>query len=99
MRPHPSRLSGRVIHCLTLPTELQRQTFQLDSGARAVLSKQWDPHYTEIFSANDPGEPPLIGGLLVAQHGKGNTSTSMAGIVELRAGVPELIACCEYDFR
>jgi len=51
--------------------------------------KQWDPHYAEIFSTNDPGESPLIGGLLVAQHGKGYyIYTSMVWYRELRAGVP-----------
>ncbi len=51
--------------------------------------KQWDPHYTEIFSTNDPGEPPLTGGLLLAQHGKGHyIYTSMVWYRELRAGVP-----------
>jgi hypothetical protein len=51
--------------------------------------KQWDAHYTEIFSTNDPGEPPLIGGLLVAPYGKGNyIYTSMVWYRELRAGVP-----------
>jgi LmbE family N-acetylglucosaminyl deacetylase len=51
--------------------------------------KQWDEHYTEIFSTNDPGEPPLIGGLLVAQHGKGHyIYTSMVWYRELRAAVP-----------
>ena len=51
--------------------------------------KQWDGHYTEIFSTNDPGEPPLIGGLLVTQHGKGKyIYTSMVWYRELRAGVP-----------
>ena len=51
--------------------------------------KQWDTHYTEIFSTSDPGEPPLIGGVLVAQHGKGNyIYTSMVWYRQLRAGVP-----------
>jgi hypothetical protein len=51
--------------------------------------KQWDGHYTEIFSTNDPGEPPLIGGLLVAPYGRGNyIYTSMVWYRELRAGVP-----------
>jgi LmbE family N-acetylglucosaminyl deacetylase len=51
--------------------------------------KQWDSHYTEMFSTNDPGEPPLTGGLLLAQHGKGNyIYTSMVWYRELRAGVP-----------
>ena len=51
--------------------------------------RQWDARYTEIFSTNDPGEPPLIGGLLVAPHGKGKyIYTSMVWYRELRAGVP-----------
>ena len=51
--------------------------------------KQWDARYTEIFSTSDPGEPPLIGGLLVAPHGKGHyIYTSMVWYRELRAGVP-----------
>jgi hypothetical protein len=51
--------------------------------------KQWDAHYTTLFSSNDPGEPPLTSGLLVAQYGKGNyIYTSMVWYRELRAGVP-----------
>ena len=51
--------------------------------------KQWDDHYTALFSTNDPGEPLLTSGLLVAQHGKGNyIYTSMVWYRELRAGVP-----------
>ncbi len=51
--------------------------------------KQWDDNYTKLFSANDPGETPLTGGLLVAQHGKGKyIYTSMVWYRELRAGVP-----------
>jgi LmbE family N-acetylglucosaminyl deacetylase len=51
--------------------------------------KQWDAHYTELFSTHDPGEPPLIGGLLAAPYGKGHyIYTSMVWYRELRAGVP-----------
>jgi len=51
--------------------------------------KQWDDHYTAIFSTNDPGEPPLTSGLLVAPYSKGNyIYTSMVWYRELRAGVP-----------
>ncbi|MEP6569415.1 MAG: PIG-L family deacetylase [Acidobacteriota bacterium] len=51
--------------------------------------KEWEPHYTALFSTNDPGEKPLQGGLLVAQFGKGNyVYTSMVWYRELRAGVP-----------
>jgi hypothetical protein len=51
--------------------------------------KEWDPHYTTLFSTNDPGESPLTSGLLVARYGKGNyIYTSMVWYRELRAGVP-----------
>ena len=51
--------------------------------------KEWDPHYSALFSTNDPGEAPLKGGLLVAQYGKGAyIYTSMVWYRELRAGVP-----------
>lgn len=50
--------------------------------------KEWDPHYTAIFSTNDPGEKPLNGGLLVTKYGKGNyIYTSMVWYRQLRAGV------------
>ena len=51
--------------------------------------KQWDEHYSALFSTNDPGEAPLNGGLLVAQYGKGTyIYSSMVWYRELRAGVP-----------
>jgi LmbE family N-acetylglucosaminyl deacetylase len=51
--------------------------------------KEWDPHYSALFSTNDPGEAPLKGGLLVAQYGKGAyIYTSVVWYRELRAGVP-----------
>jgi hypothetical protein len=51
--------------------------------------KEWDAHYTALFSTNDPGEKPLTGGLLVAPYGKGNyIYTSMVWYRELRAGLP-----------
>jgi hypothetical protein len=51
--------------------------------------KEWDPHYSALFSTNDPSEAPLNGGLLVAQYGKGDyIYTSMVWYRELRAGVP-----------
>jgi LmbE family N-acetylglucosaminyl deacetylase len=51
--------------------------------------KEWDSHYTALFSMNDPGEKPLTGGLLVAKYGKGNyIYTSMVWYRQLRAGVP-----------
>lgn len=51
--------------------------------------KEWDKQYTALFSTNDPGEPALRGGLLVAKKGLGNyIYTSMVWYRQLRAGVP-----------
>ncbi|HEV2884534.1 MAG TPA: PIG-L family deacetylase [Pyrinomonadaceae bacterium] len=50
---------------------------------------KWDDHYTPLFSTNDPKEPPLLGGFLVARYGEGNyIYTSMVWYRQLRAGVP-----------
>ena len=51
--------------------------------------KEWDKQYTALFSTNDPGEPALRGGFLVARKGLGNyIYTSMVWYRQLRAGVP-----------
>jgi LmbE family N-acetylglucosaminyl deacetylase len=50
---------------------------------------QWDEHFTPILACSDPGEPPLKGGLLVAQYGKGCfVYTGLVFFRELPAGVP-----------
>jgi LmbE family N-acetylglucosaminyl deacetylase len=50
---------------------------------------QWDEHFTPILAANDPGEAPLKGGLLVAQSGKGYyVYTGLVFFRQLPAGVP-----------
>jgi LmbE family N-acetylglucosaminyl deacetylase len=51
--------------------------------------KEWDSHYLAVLSTNDPGEPPLKGGLLVAPYGRGNyIYTSYVWYRQLRAGLP-----------
>ena len=51
--------------------------------------KEWDRRYTALFLTNDPGEPALRGGLLVAKKGLGHyIYTSMVWYRQLRAGVP-----------
>jgi LmbE family N-acetylglucosaminyl deacetylase len=51
--------------------------------------KEWDPQFHALLQSNDPGEPPLKGGLLVADYGRGHyIYTSMVWYRELRAGVP-----------
>ena len=50
---------------------------------------QWDEHFTPILAANDAGESPLKGGLLVAPYGKGHfVYTGLVFFRELPAGVP-----------
>ncbi len=54
------------------------------------FANDWDKEkFTAILSANDPGEDPKDGGLLVAQHGKGYYIYSgYSWFRELPAGVP-----------
>lgn len=48
----------------------------------------WDPFYTPVFSASDPGERPVKGGLLVARHEKGVfVYTGISFFRQLPAGV------------
>lgn len=49
----------------------------------------WDPVYRPIFSANDLGEAPVDGGLLIAEHGEGFfVYTGLSWFRQLPAGVP-----------
>ena len=51
--------------------------------------REWDQRYTAILATNDPGGPPLKGGLLVAPYGRGNyIYTSYVWYRQLRAGLP-----------
>ena len=45
--------------------------------------------YTPLLSGSDPGEDPLMGGLLVAEYGKGLVVyTGLSWFRQLPAGVP-----------
>ncbi|HET9300126.1 MAG TPA: hypothetical protein VFO11_09275, partial [Candidatus Polarisedimenticolaceae bacterium] len=53
------------------------------------FGEKWDPRYTAIFAAADPGETPLQGSLLFATHGRGRyVYTGLAFFRQLPAGVP-----------
>jgi len=53
------------------------------------FAETWDPRYQPIFRAADPGEQPLLGGLLVARYGRGHyVYTGLAFFRQLPAGVP-----------
>jgi len=50
---------------------------------------EWDSNFTPILSANDKGEKPKNGALLVAKYGKGNyIYTGLSFFRELPEGVP-----------
>jgi hypothetical protein len=49
---------------------------------------QWDSRYTPLLSSNDPGEQPLLGGLVAAKYGEGTyIYTGYVFFRELPAGV------------
>jgi hypothetical protein len=75
---------------LNVPNRITRADFANWIQERGLYyPKEWDSHYSALFSMNDPGEAPLKGGLLVAPYGKGHyIYTSMVWYRELRAGVP-----------
>ncbi len=53
------------------------------------FANEWDDAFTPILSANDPGETPKDGGMLIASYGKGNYIYSgYSWFRELPAGVP-----------
>ena len=56
----------------------------------AYFTSSWDEaHYTTILAMNDPGEPLLKSGVLVAKHGKGYyVYTGIGFFRQLPAGVP-----------
>jgi LmbE family N-acetylglucosaminyl deacetylase len=52
----------------------------------------WDQHYQPLLESHDPGAPPLRGGLLRAQYGKGvYIYTGYSFFRQLPAGVPGAI--------
>ena len=54
---------------------------------------QWDERFTPILASGDPGETPLTGGVLVAQHGKGYfVYTGLAWFRQLPASSPRRVS-------
>jgi hypothetical protein len=52
-------------------------------------AERWSDEYRPIFRSADPGEGSLLGGLLVAEHGRGRyVYTGLAFFRQLPAGVP-----------
>ncbi len=75
---------------LHVPNEIGADDFAGWVQERGLYyAESWDPRYTPIFRAADPGESPLLGGVLVAPHGRGRyVYTGLGFSRQLPAGVP-----------
>ena len=53
------------------------------------FARSWDRRYRTVLETHDPGESPLLGGLLIAPFGKGTyVYTGLSFFRQLPAGVP-----------
>jgi hypothetical protein len=75
---------------LTTPNRITAADFDGWVQERGLyFPDRWDERFTPILACGDPGEAPLKGGLLVAQHGNGHVVyTSLAWFRQLPEGVP-----------
>jgi LmbE family N-acetylglucosaminyl deacetylase len=75
---------------LTTPNQITSRDFEGWVQERGLyFAAQWDPRYETLFESHDPGEPPQLGGTLVARYGKGAyVFTGYSWFRELPAGVP-----------
>jgi LmbE family N-acetylglucosaminyl deacetylase len=75
---------------LNSPNKLNQDDFKDWIQERGLYyPREWDPQFHALLQSNDPGEPPLKGGLLVADCGRGHyIYTSMVWYRELRGGIP-----------
>ena len=75
---------------LNRPNRLTERDFEGWIQERGLyFPEEWDETYVPIFAAQDPGEDPLQGSLLVAPYGEGYfIYTGLSFFRELPAGVP-----------
>jgi LmbE family N-acetylglucosaminyl deacetylase len=75
---------------LNYPNKITREDFANWIQERGLYYPQsWDKQYSAPLSTNDEKEPPLRGGLLAADYGRGRyIYTSMVWYRQLRAGIP-----------
>lgn len=76
-----------VMHYPNTISELDFEGWVQERGL--YFADSWDPAFTPIFSANDPGESPVDGGLLIARLGGGYfVYSGLSWFRQLPAGVP-----------
>ena len=86
----PVRFVDAKSPVLNFPNKITEKDFEGWVQERGLyFASEWDDHFIPVLSSNDPGEEPLTGGLLIAQHGKGYyVYTGYSWFRELPAGVP-----------
>lgn len=75
---------------LSSPNKIDRKDFDGWVQERGLyFAKEFDPRYTSLLSAHDPGEDWMPGGMLYAKYGKGAyVFTAYSWFRQLPAGVP-----------
>jgi LmbE family N-acetylglucosaminyl deacetylase len=75
---------------LNAPNKITEADFEGWVQERGLyFASDWDKRFTPLVACNDPGDNPLKGGLLVAQHGRGYfVYTSFSWFRQLPDGVP-----------
>ncbi len=75
------------------PNQITQRDFESWVQERGLyFMSTWDSSFKPLLSSHDPGEPPLKGGLLRAQYGKGTyIYAGYAFFRQLPAGVPGAI--------
>lgn len=75
---------------LNAPNKISSADFEGWVQERGLYFPQnWDSRYQTVISSNDPGSPPLDGGILYTRYGKGYyVYSSLSWFRELPAGVP-----------
>jgi len=80
----------RLFHWPNRITERDFQGWVQERGL--YFMERWDERFTPLLASQDPGEPPLRGGLLRARYGRGTyLFTGYAFFRQLPAGVPGAI--------
>jgi hypothetical protein len=86
----PITFPNPQLKLLHAPNEITQADFEGWVQERGLyFADQWDPKYQSVLESHDPGEEPLKGGMLYAQHGKGvYIFSAYDWFRELPAGVP-----------
>jgi LmbE family N-acetylglucosaminyl deacetylase len=86
----PVRVSKADHPLLRRPNRIGASDFEGWVQERGLyFANPFDAKYDTLFSINDPGEEPMVGGLLYARYGKGAyIYTGLSWFRQLPAGVP-----------